>query len=111
MPVAAAAATGLSRRGRRQIPLRGPRCTNLAGTLAHYLAAHAGLQFWLRVPVVAPRLDADAEDAGAAAARADDPWEWWNTLRTLCPPSARLGVGAARRAGGGRREGGGAPRP
>ena len=23
----------------------------------------------------------------------DDPWEWWDQLRTLCPYSTKLGVG------------------
>jgi protein arginine N-methyltransferase 5 len=67
-----------------------------------YLASPHSALYWINVPLVAtlPPTAADAEsladgaDGGGAGGVAveHDTWEWWNKLRTLVGPTAKLAV-------------------
>lgn len=47
------------------------------------------MQYWLKVP-----LSSSASAKESASGRpSSDPWEWWDTCRTLCDNSRSLGVG------------------
>lgn len=69
--------------------------SNLARCISSALAAAPMLQLWLRLPVVdlpgkVPY--AVADDAGLPTEKDMEPWEVWNTIRTLCGEHPNLGV-------------------
>lgn len=82
------------------VELRGLNCVNLASYLAPALSGHSQVcgsecqplsvvQYWLKVP-----LSSSASAKESASGRpSSDPWEWWDTCRTLCDNSRSLGVG------------------
>eukprot|EP00731_Ephydatia_muelleri_P033359 Em0028g34a len=74
-----------------QISMKGRHCINLARCLNEQLQGSSNQTFWIRLPIdCQPNcLDGVEEDKQVAT---DESWEWWNTLRTLCSHSRRLGV-------------------
>jgi protein arginine N-methyltransferase 5 len=73
------------------IPLQSSHCVNLARCLHRPLLTSTQI-YWVHVPLVSPKLtatDLDQEDQELSN-ECDDPWQWWNTLRTLCDNNAKL---------------------
>lgn len=72
---------------------------NLARCISSALLAAPNLQLWLRLPVVdlpgtVPPLSLNGDDAHVQLPtdRDMEPWEVWNTIRTLCGENTNLGV-------------------
>lgn len=72
---------------------------NLARCISQALLAAPTLQLWLRLPVLdlpgkVPPVSFNAEDAPVKlpSEREMEPWEVWNTIRTLCGEHPNLGV-------------------
>ncbi|CAI8042662.1 Protein arginine N-methyltransferase 5 [Geodia barretti] len=74
------------------ISLSSPSCVNLARCLYRPLLTSIQI-YWVKVPVVSPRLimtDVEEDDNTKQSHSIEDPWEWWNTLRTLCGNNSKL---------------------
>eukprot|EP00850_Spirogloea_muscicola_P017646 SM000154S01381 [mRNA] locus=s154:56254:62451:- [translate_table: standard] len=77
-------------------------CTNYARCVNQLLQGLSNMQLWLRIPLVAPELQAveGTADEDAVFLRRDavsrrplsDPWEWWHAFCTLCEHHSQLSV-------------------
>eukprot|EP00850_Spirogloea_muscicola_P005195 SM000023S07651 [mRNA] locus=s23:659320:666064:- [translate_table: standard] len=77
-------------------------CTNYARGVNQLLQGLSNMQLWLRIPLVAPELQAveGTADEDAVFLRRDavsrrplsDPWEWWHAFCTLCEHHSQLSV-------------------
>lgn len=70
---------------------------NLARCISAALATAPTLQLWMRLPVLdlpgkVPPLSVEGEDAVQTSSEDMEPWEVWNTVRTLCGEHPNLGV-------------------
>lgn len=72
---------------------------NLARCISSALAAAPMLQLWLRLPVIdlpgkVPPINYDGDDQPLQMPSEKDmePWEVWNTIRTLCGEHPNLGI-------------------
>lgn len=93
------------------INLKGPHCINLARLLHNYLLVSTSYQLmfhaWIALPMEWPgiqsaryvcRASGDADDkedeqvATEEPTGDEEPWEWWNTFRSICGTDKRLGV-------------------
>lgn len=79
-----------------EIRLGSFECANLASMLNTYLGSPHSALYWINVPLVAPPMPGSAAageaDPEAPVAPEDDTWEWWNRLRMLVRPTAKLAV-------------------
>ena len=73
-------------------PLRPDRLANFATLTQKALDTLHSSQVWVRVPM---EFRGVSDEAGANGRSLSDPWEMWNTLRTLCGHHPNLFVGAA----------------
>lgn len=72
-------------------PPQGCRCANYARAIAQAaLSGTAGSSLWLRIPVALPTRNDSSTTQPVVPA--EDPWEWWNTVRFACDHRSCLGV-------------------
>ncbi|KAK9819450.1 hypothetical protein WJX74_006898 [Apatococcus lobatus] len=84
---------------------------NFAQALTHALAGQGNMAMWVTLPMIRPNATSTgarasqmqsstdagsvpeaASDHDSAGRLAEDTWEWWHQLRTLCSHPARLGL-------------------
>lgn len=73
------------------LPLRSASCVNQARCLQQLLLSQHNHMFWIHVPMVSPRNDLEGVEPEEQKP-AEETWEWWNKLRTLCCNSRKLGL-------------------
>lgn len=79
------------------LPLKSSQTVNLARVLNdHILSSYCPQQFWIHVPLLSAKDQADrvfeGEDDDMDSREVEDTWRWWNTFRSLCDSSKKLDV-------------------
>uniref|UniRef100_A0A7S0DME2 Protein arginine N-methyltransferase n=1 Tax=Amorphochlora amoebiformis TaxID=1561963 RepID=A0A7S0DME2_9EUKA len=62
---------------------------NFARLMSQGLNSTGALHFWVDIPMVAPKLPTVVANTLSPG---EEPWEVWNTIRTMCEGNRRLGV-------------------
>ncbi|CAH1270096.1 CARM1 [Branchiostoma lanceolatum] len=79
------------------VQLRGTRCANLARYIHYHMMGHNNTLMWIQVPLQSPDVSREDVIEGEPAEdpednKSQDPWEWWNTFRSICHYHKKLAL-------------------